>query len=420
MSANTDKCADKDKAFCDYNEFRRLRYFHGMLLDDKDFQAEQQYHAGKRRLLNRMLYGSGVVCGLEIKGKKDARWIEITSGFALDCSGNEIWVPKTEQIDLAKLLPPKDQVKNNGKCRPEDEKDQLKTYYIGIRYNEQPTNPVSVYLPSGSCEEKSCENSRYKEGFCVEVVECCEREYDPGLWKTFCDCDNGAEPDKVDLMCHACGDNNPNSTTNYSSQNANANDTKNVCKCVKLEQFCESSVECAECCSCEKACHVILGQIKVDDECKLQSICLNECRQYVLTGRLLQHVLLGVFAGSEEFFSFNVNGQSKPIPSFAELAHNPIKALCTFLQRTVVEGGEFEQLDCRKTPKPTEQPKDETVRSLQTRLETLSTQQAVLLADLKTLRDLHTTQGTRLEAIEKAGAVVDPNADKGQTPSKKK
>ena len=76
MSANTDKCADKDKTFCDYNEFRRLRYFHGMLLDDKDFQAEQQYHAGKRRLLNRMLHGSGVVCGLDIKGKKDGQWIE--------------------------------------------------------------------------------------------------------------------------------------------------------------------------------------------------------------------------------------------------------------------------------------------------------------------------------------------------------
>lgn len=419
MSANTDKCADKDKAFCDYNEFRRLRYFHGMLLDDKDFQAEQQYHAGKRRLLNRMLHGSGVVCGLEIKGKKDTRWIEITSGFALDCSGNEIWVPKTEQIDLATLLPPKEKTKT-ADCRPEDENDKLKTYYIGIRYNEQPTNPVSVYLPSGSCEEKSCENSRYKEGFCIEVVECCERKYDPGLQKTFCDCDNGAAPEKAELMCHDCGL-DPNSSTGYSTQDPNANqdETKSKCKCVKLEQFCESSVECAECCSCEKACHVILGQIKVSEDCKLQSICINECRQYVITGRLIQHLLLGVFAGAEEYYYFDVNGQKKPIPNISELVHNPIKALCTFLQRTVVEGGSFEQVDCQQAPRQTEKPTDETVRSLQTRLETLSSQQAVLLADLTKLRELHTTQGTRIEVIEKAAGVIDP-ADKTQTPSKKK
>src|SRR5688572_23700344 len=101
MSAKTETCANKDKSACDYNEFRRLRYFHGMLLDEKDFREEQQYHAGKRRLLNRMLHGSGVVCGLGLKGKKDTRWIEISSGLALDCSGNEIWVPKKKQIDLA-------------------------------------------------------------------------------------------------------------------------------------------------------------------------------------------------------------------------------------------------------------------------------------------------------------------------------
>ena len=43
-----------------------------------------------------MLHGSGVVCGLDIKGKKDGQWIEISSGLALDCSGNEIWVPKSQ------------------------------------------------------------------------------------------------------------------------------------------------------------------------------------------------------------------------------------------------------------------------------------------------------------------------------------
>src|SRR6478672_10022031 len=155
MSANSQTCADKDKSVCDYNEFRRLRYFHGMLLDEKDFQAEQLYHSGKRRFLNRMLHGSGVVCGLELGGKKEGRWIEITSGFALDCSGNEIWVPKNQNIDLASLLP-KGKGKPGAECVDDEHPDQPKTYYIGIRYDEKPTNPVSVYLPSGNCEERTC------------------------------------------------------------------------------------------------------------------------------------------------------------------------------------------------------------------------------------------------------------------------
>jgi hypothetical protein len=200
MSANTEKCADKDKTVCDYNEFRRLRYFHGMLLDDKDFQAEQQYHSGKRRLLNRMLHGSGVVCGLDLKGKQDGRWIEISAGLALDCSGNEIYVPKKQRIDLASLLPPKDRPKSADCIEVEDD-DDTKTYYIGIRYEEKPTNPVSVYLPSGSCEEKTCENSRYKEGFCIEVVDCCPEKYSPGLFASFCGCEDGDQPDDADHLC---------------------------------------------------------------------------------------------------------------------------------------------------------------------------------------------------------------------------
>jgi hypothetical protein len=323
MSANTEKCADKDKAVCDYNEFRRLRYFHGMLLDDKDFQAEQQYHAGKRRLLNRMLHGSGVVCGLDLKGKKDGRWIEITSGLALDCSGNEIWVPKKQHIDLSSLLPPKDKPKS-AECKEEDNDGDIKTYYIGIRYEEKPTNPVSVYLPSGSCEEKTCENSRYKEGFCIEIVDCCPEKYPAGLLKSFCECEKGDQPDASKQLCGDCGE--------MPEGEGRGNDLEAWCKCVRLEEWCEKSVECSECCSCDKPCYVVLGQIKVDKDCRLQAVCMNECRRYVLTGRLVQHMLLGVFGGAEDLLYADVNGDEVPIPDVGELVNNPIKALCWALR----------------------------------------------------------------------------------------
>ena len=366
MSANTDKCAEKDKTVCDYNEFRRLRYFHGMLLDDKDFQAEQQYHAGKRRLLNRMLHGSGVVCGLDLKGKKDGRWIEITSGLALDCSGNEIWVPKKQHIDLSSLLPPKDKPKN-AECKEEDNDGDIKTYYIGIRYEEKPTNPVSVYLPSGSCEEKTCENSRYKEGFCIEIVDCCPEKYSPGLLSTFCECEKGDQPDDSKQLCGDCGE---------MPQGDSQLEMQAWCKCVRLEEWCEKSVECSECCSCDKPCYVVLGQIKVDQDCRLQAVCMNECRRYVLTGRMVQHLLLGVFAGTEELLYADVNGREVAIPDVGELVNNPIKALCWALRHLVVDGGEFKQRSCRPStgepPPPPPPVNDPIFRALQAQVDTLT------------------------------------------------
>jgi hypothetical protein len=236
---------------------------------------------------------------------------------------------------LASLLPPKDKGKNQPECEEKDD-EKPNTYHIGIRYDEKPSNPVSVYLPSGGCEERSCENSRYKEGFCIEIVPCCPESYDDGLIKRLCECKEDFEPTKEDdLLCPTC----------------NTLEGKDLCECIRLEQFCEQSVPCPECCSCDKPCHVVLGKIEVDEECRLVSACINECRRYVLTGRLLQHMLVGVFAGGEEYFEMDVNGVKTAIPedSVGEWAHNPIKALCWWLPFALA-GGKITRIPCDRAP----------------------------------------------------------------------
>jgi hypothetical protein len=358
MSANTETCANSDKSECGYNEFRRLRYFHGMLLDDKDFREEQQYHANKRRLLNRMLHGSGVVCGLELRGTKGKKSIQVTPGLALDCSGNEIWVAKDLKIDLTSLLPPKNKPKGGTGCKEVDEKDPIKTYYIGIRYDEKPTSPVSVYLPSGDCEERTCENSRWKEGYCVEIVECC---YDPeadGLLTTLCKCDGKQTLDKQTYsdQCGKCG-NDPSEPNSQGAQ-PSAAAVKAYCECVAFEESFEKSVPCPACCSCDHACHVILGQIRVDPEKgELQTVCMNECRRYVLTGRLVQQVLLRLVGGAEDRFQVTIRNNAAPVfekgEKFSEFIYNPIKAVYRWLTYRR-QGGTFSLLDCDK--KQPEQP----------------------------------------------------------------
>jgi hypothetical protein len=281
------------------------------------------------------------VCGLELKGKKGDRSIDVTSGMALDCCGNEIWVPHTKPIDLASLLPDKDKGKNEGECI-EEPNGKPKSYYIVVRYYEKPSSPVSVYLPSGSCEERTCENSRIKEGYCIELVPSNEKantEAYPGLIKNLCGCTTDFEkPDEKDLP--VCPD--------YT-----AADAKDLCQQLVMEKFCEQSVPCPECCSSDKPCYVVLGEIRVNKECRLDSICMSHGRRYVLTPRLLQHLLLSVFTGAfgEEGYIKMVGKDNKAfaLPDVQEWAYNPIRAICSWLPH-VVNDRSLQWLGCDKKP----------------------------------------------------------------------
>lgn len=335
--------AGKEKK-CDYNEFRRPRYFHGMLVDDKQFLAEQGYHIGKRRLLNRTLYGSGVVCGLGLKWKKGRPWIEVESGLALDCAGNEIWVENSRRIDLLDLIPKATKEKGT-ECLPENGEEKKSYYYLGIRYNEVSTDPVSVYLPGGSCEERACEYSRVKEGYCIEVVECIRPTYDPGLLKRFCECAKGCAPeDKPDECSEA---------KELGCWNCEGLEGKELCKCHYLAQFCEQSIPCPDCGPCDKPDYVVLGKIEVDRDRCIKTVCINECRKYVLTGRLLQHLVVSTLAGAEEYFKIKVTDRQGSVtiadlPKFGEMAQNPINAFCKLLRYLVVQGGELDYSGCKE------------------------------------------------------------------------
>lgn len=69
--------------------FERNRYYVGKLLTSADFQAEQTYGNHKRRFLNEMMFGSGIVCGLGVYSLDDLS-IMVDSGVAVDGLGREI------------------------------------------------------------------------------------------------------------------------------------------------------------------------------------------------------------------------------------------------------------------------------------------------------------------------------------------
>ena len=84
---------------------RRNRFFHGKMMDVHHFELETDYGIGMRRLLNRLVTGSGVVCGLDVEAGNDGCSVEVTAGVAIDRWGREMVVPaRTASIPIPPVL----------------------------------------------------------------------------------------------------------------------------------------------------------------------------------------------------------------------------------------------------------------------------------------------------------------------------
>lgn len=113
-----------------YPPFERNRYFFGKLLTVRDFETEQRYYNGKRAMLNRLVTGAGVVCGLGVTAS-DESTLMISSGMALDYQGREIVVPETIFRKLQML---------DGHETLSGRQDA----YLCLRYAEEDVEPVNA------------------------------------------------------------------------------------------------------------------------------------------------------------------------------------------------------------------------------------------------------------------------------------
>lgn len=82
--------------------FQRNLYFYGKLMTVRDFEMEQSYLNGKRHLINRMVLGTGAVCGLEVTASWDESKKTVTlsvgEGVAIDCGGREVVVDTPSSV----------------------------------------------------------------------------------------------------------------------------------------------------------------------------------------------------------------------------------------------------------------------------------------------------------------------------------
>lgn len=288
------------KKKCGYNKFQKLKFFHGMLLDDKDFTAEQQYHIEKRKLHNRMLHGWGVVCGLDIEWTGGANFFTVKPGMALDCQGNEILVCNEITINLTDSTcsssSKKSSISKKKDCEEEAGKGEVENaLYIGIRYQEKATAPVPVYIPGDECGKQDCASSKWKEGYCIEILEKCPEHNVSGFglitnlmaW----------EEDIIKQW--------------QESKKKDGKIRKEIINCMKkiIREYCEKPPPCPDC--CHEGSYVGLGMIKLKSDKTIEEISLNECRHYLIGASLtrfkqeaicwlLSHILIDKLQFKEE------------------------------------------------------------------------------------------------------------------------
>lgn len=131
--------------------YERNRYFYGKLLTVRDFEIEQRYFNDKRRLLNRLLVGPGLLAGLNVLAVDD-KTLLVEPGVALDYLGREI-VLEAPFISRLSVIDGFDQIT-----------DQTEAY-LSVRYDE--SQKEAVHNISANTEHASgqSEYNRVAEGY---------------------------------------------------------------------------------------------------------------------------------------------------------------------------------------------------------------------------------------------------------------
>ncbi|MHC2842877.1 hypothetical protein [Bradyrhizobium diazoefficiens] len=157
----------RDAKPCDgIHTFVRNRYFYGKLLDVCHFQLEQDYLNGKRWLLNRLVSGYGVLCGLDVQPAENGRAVVVTAGAALDRGGREIIVPCTsEPIDIPPRPASKPDQPPPGNCEPED------YVHLCICFKQCDSDPAPV-LVDDCGQATSCSMSSIQERYKLVIRSC--------------------------------------------------------------------------------------------------------------------------------------------------------------------------------------------------------------------------------------------------------
>jgi len=127
----------------------RPDYYHGQLLEEADFKAEQDFHVDARLRHNREVHGWGIVSGCTVE-RKSSGSVLLNAGVAISPDGHEIILPNAQEIDL-KTFKARDRVRiafvyKEVESKREQNRREFTTVVSVTEVNENPPSAVTVAL----------------------------------------------------------------------------------------------------------------------------------------------------------------------------------------------------------------------------------------------------------------------------------
>ena len=144
--------------------YKRVKYSMGLVMGVEEFEQEQAYFLEKNCLHNLVLHGYGTVYGLQVSKRNsgDDSEIVISPGIAVDPSGRNIRVPKTQCLNLERLNDwlnaNKNEITSKGSSGNID-------VYITLCYSECETDKVPIFVEPCQSEKDSNVSSRIADHF---------------------------------------------------------------------------------------------------------------------------------------------------------------------------------------------------------------------------------------------------------------
>lgn len=153
--------------------FERNNYFYGKQFTVRDLTQEQSYFNEKRHLVNRMVLGWGVVCGLDVRWEPEKYEFIVGTGMALDCCGREIIICEPQRVVFEEY---------DTHCRTAYEKpDRESKFVLCLEYDDCNAEPVTL-PPVGCDDQERTEYNRVRDGFKLSIRKweeaCPKQPYD--------------------------------------------------------------------------------------------------------------------------------------------------------------------------------------------------------------------------------------------------
>jgi hypothetical protein len=158
----------------------RPRYFPRQVITADDLTADQDYFRDKLRRHNRMLHGWGILCGTLVEAVKNSDgsakpwFVKINPGYIIGPYGDEICIGKVVCCDLrikcaaAVVTVATDPCADSITQAPPPAGG---TFYVVIQYYQEAMRPVRLKASGCGCGENPCENSRYRDGYQICVLD---------------------------------------------------------------------------------------------------------------------------------------------------------------------------------------------------------------------------------------------------------